>query len=53
MKRARLSGHAEREIGDVLLDQRVVSGIGNVYKSEVLFEVRVHPRKRVRELSDA
>ena len=53
VKRARLSGHAEREIGDVLLDQRVAAGIGNVYKSEVLFEVRVHPRTKVRELSDA
>ena len=53
VRRARLPGHAEREIGDVLLDQRVASGIGNVYKSEVLFEVRVHPRTKVRELSDA
>jgi endonuclease-8 len=53
VQRARLHGHAEREIGDVLLDQRIASGIGNVYKSEVLFEVRVHPRAKVRELSDA
>jgi endonuclease VIII len=53
VNRARLSGHAEREIADVLLDQRVAAGIGNVYKSEVLFEVRVHPRTKVRELSDA
>jgi endonuclease VIII len=52
VKRARLPAHAEREIGDVLLDQRVASGIGNVYKSEVLFEVRVHPRTKLRELSD-
>lgn len=51
-KRARLPAHTEREIGDVLLDQRVAAGIGNVYKSEVLFEVRVHPRTKVRELSD-
>jgi endonuclease-8 len=52
VKRARLPAHAEREIGDLLLDQRVASGIGNVYKSEVLFEVRVHPRTKLRELSD-
>ncbi len=52
VRRVRLGGHAEREIGDVLLDQRVAAGIGNVYKSEVLFEVRVHPRAKVRELSD-
>ena len=28
---------------DVLLDQRVAAGIGNVYKSEVLFLERLHP----------
>ena len=50
--RARFAGHAEREIGDLLLDQRVAAGIGNVYKSEVLFEVRLHPRTKMRELSD-
>lgn len=50
--RARLPAHAGREIGDVLLDQRVASGIGNVYKSEVLFEQRVHPRTRIRDLED-
>ena len=31
------------EIGVVLLDQRVASGIGNVYKSEVLHRCRVDP----------
>lgn len=30
-------------VAEVLLDQRVACGIGNVYKSEVLFERRVHP----------
>jgi endonuclease-8 len=31
------------EIGSVLLDQRVACGVGNVYKSEVLFACRVDP----------
>jgi endonuclease VIII len=51
VQRARFPGHAEREIADLLLDQRVAAGIGNVYKSEVLFEARVHPRTKVRDLS--
>lgn len=42
--RARIPAHAGREIGDLVLDQRVAAGIGNVYKSEVLFECRIHPR---------
>ncbi|HEY6533030.1 MAG TPA: DNA-formamidopyrimidine glycosylase family protein [Acidimicrobiales bacterium] len=28
---------------DVLLDQRICCGVGNVYKSEVLFALRLHP----------
>lgn len=52
VRRARMPAYAHREIGDLLMDQRVAAGIGNVYKSEVLFECRVHPRTRVHELSD-
>ena len=36
----------ERPIGDTVLDQRVVSGIGNIYKSEGLFLAAVHPLRR-------
>lgn len=50
--RARLPACARREIGDLLLDQRVAAGIGNIYKSEVLFECRVHPRARAGTLPE-
>jgi endonuclease-8 len=45
--RTLVPGHAAREIADVLIDQQVVAGIGNVYKSEALFTARIHPRTRV------
>jgi endonuclease-8 len=32
-----------RAVHEVLLDQRVMAGIGNVYKSEILFLSRIHP----------
>lgn len=32
-------------VGELLLDQEVAAGIGNVYKSEVLFLERVHPSR--------
>ena len=35
--------HRETPIGDVLLDQSTLSGIGNIAKSEALFLARVHP----------
>lgn len=48
----RIKARADEEIADVLLNQRVVAGIGNEYKSEVLFMARVNPFARVRELGD-
>lgn len=54
---------AERRapIKPVLLDQRVVAGVGNIYASEALWEARIHPetpaaqltRARVQRLRDA
>lgn len=40
---ARLAAAGPRPIGEVLLDQRVVAGIGNVFRNEVLFVCGVHP----------
>lgn len=48
--RASIAANGLREIADVLLDQRIASGIGNVYKSEVLFAMKVDPRTPVRDL---
>jgi len=48
--RARGAGH--RPIGDVLLDQQVAAGIGNVYRCEVLFLEGVHPSTPVAHLDD-
>jgi endonuclease VIII len=41
IRRIVASGH--RAIAQTLLDQRVLAGIGNIYKSEVLFMAGVHP----------
>ena len=40
------------EIADALLNQRIVAGAGNVYKSEVLFLCGVDPFAPVRQVSD-
>lgn len=40
-------------IASVLLDQRVAAGVGNVYKSEVLYARRVDPSAPVGSLDDA
>jgi endonuclease-8 len=48
----RLSEQPERPIGLALLDQRLLAGIGNVYKSELLFIRRLDPVTPVGEVAD-
>jgi len=48
----RLERSAERPIGEALLDQRNLAGIGNLFKSEVLFLRGVSPWKQVGEVKD-
>lgn len=48
--RQRLDARAEWPIGEALLDQRVLAGVGNVYRCEVLFAHGVHPWTAVREV---
>lgn len=48
----RLVSRSDMEIADALLTQRVMAGVGNVYKSEILFACRVNPFARVAALSD-
>jgi endonuclease-8 len=43
VSRARASGDSATTIGELLLDQRVAAGIGNVFKSETLFLERLDP----------
>lgn len=52
LDRARTLSSPETELVDLLLDQRIASGIGNVYKSEVLFLERCAPRARFGDISD-
>ncbi len=48
---ARVAASGDRPIGEVLLDQRVVAGIGNVLRSETLFVAGVHPETPAAQLS--
>ncbi len=48
----RIRSDEDRDVATALLDQRAISGIGNVYKVEALFLARTSPWARVRELDD-
>lgn len=51
--RKRLRERGDLAIGDALMAQGALAGIGNVYKSETLFLCRMNPFVRVDELDDA
>ncbi|HEY2596139.1 MAG TPA: DNA-formamidopyrimidine glycosylase family protein [Chloroflexota bacterium] len=48
----RLRSRPDAEIAEALLDQRVMAGVGNVFKSEVLFIESVNPWRHVSGLDD-
>jgi endonuclease VIII len=48
----RLRARPDREIGDALLDQGNLAGIGNVYKCEALFICGVNPFTPVAQVAD-
>lgn len=35
---------SKQPIGQLLMDQEVLSGVGNVYRAEVLFRAKLHPK---------
>jgi len=40
----------ERKIGDLLLDQSIFNGIGNILRNEILFRAEINPEKKVEEM---
>ena len=40
------------KIKQVLMDQQVISGIGNIYASEILWWSKIHPEKSIAKLDD-
>lgn len=47
----RLRSQAIEEVGNVLLNQQVMAGIGNIYKSETCFVCGIHPFRMVSSLT--
>ena len=43
---------ADRELGDALLDQRLIAGIGNLWRAEALWRARVSPWRPLAETDD-
>jgi len=42
----------DKPIGPVLLDQTLFSGLGNIYKAEVLYKAKIHPASIVKKVPE-
>lgn len=40
------------KIKQVLMDQNVIAGVGNIYSDEILFEAKVHPLRPIGKISE-
>lgn len=49
---AAMRAHPTCGLGDALLDQHLVAGIGNIFKSEACFAARVDPWRPIGDLAD-
>ncbi|MGB9863189.1 MAG: bifunctional DNA-formamidopyrimidine glycosylase/DNA-(apurinic or apyrimidinic site) lyase [Candidatus Saccharicenans sp.] len=47
-----LRKHPSRLIKSLLLDQKIIAGIGNIYSDEMLFRARIRPDRRVESLTN-
>lgn len=45
--RKKLKANPDSMVTDVLLDQNIFSGVGNIIKNEVLYRIKLHPKTRV------
>jgi endonuclease VIII len=45
--RKKIKHDPKANVGDVLLDQSIFAGVGNIIKNEVLFRINVHPETEV------
>ncbi len=42
---------SSRSIKDILLDQKCIGGIGNIYAAEALYPAKIHPRASAKDIS--
>jgi endonuclease-8 len=50
--RRRLQAQGAASIGETIMNQTVLAGIGNILKSEILFAARINPQRPANSLSD-
>jgi formamidopyrimidine-DNA glycosylase len=50
--RIRQNKYLNKSIKEILLDQKLIAGLGNIYASEACYEAFIHPKTLVKNLTD-
>ncbi len=45
-------GSGRSKIKEVLMNQKIISGVGNIYSDEALFRAGIHPLRKVKDLKE-
>lgn len=48
----KLKKYSEGMVCDLLMDQTIFAGLGNIMKNEILFLLKMHPETKIKELSE-
>ncbi|MES2854254.1 MAG: zinc finger domain-containing protein [Bdellovibrionota bacterium] len=48
---AKLNAKPKHQVCDLLMDQTIFSGLGNIMKNEILFILKMHPETKIESLS--
>ena len=51
ISRIRNKRYEDKIIGELLLNQRLVAGVGNIYKAEALFQAKINPLRKVNTIT--
>lgn len=51
-RRLQLPENRDLELGEAIMNQQIVAGIGNILKSEILFQVGIHPQRPAASLTE-
>lgn len=49
----KIKNEKEEQVCDVLMDQDIFAGVGNIIKNEVLYNLKIHPETKVKDLKPA
>ncbi len=52
LEKSKLPKYADKPVKEVIMDGQVIAGCGNIYATESLFRMKIHPARKLSRISD-